>query len=325
MHHHHLDIENEQVIAIQSQIPRWTFTGPLTLATTLVILLAVSQRPLLIAFAAIIGLPFCWRWGLSGAAGATIGTIAAFALQIAYISGAQPYWQLLLTCSFILSFYITALCRDEVDTLFNELGESIDSAEKADDEAKKSKQINFEDEMNALDLKFEEERKIFGCEISRFEQMLKEKNLELLECHAKISNITEKLQSAEGHNEEVLQELFQRRHEYTLLKQSSEITQEELSQLRVNSEEQLAALQAQLENTTKELSAAEFRHAAEIDKIQLLIAKSTPAETASATVAKPEEKTKAKPAIDKERPLKPTKTTAWADKIMSRCADPDKK
>lgn len=84
--------------------------------------------------------------------------------------------------------------------------------------------------------------------------------------------------------------------------------------------EYLKSIENQLQTTTDELIAAEKRHVEEIDALQLLIKNLT---AVDATEAVETEETVQKPkSAAKGRTPKQTKTTNWANAILSRCAEP---
>ncbi len=77
----------------------------------------------------------------------------------------------------------------------------------------------------------------------------------------------------------------------------------------------LTSIEKQLQTTHEELILAEKRHIDEIDALQALIKNLSPQETEEKNVVKPVQKAKSA----KGRTPKQTKTTNWANKILSRC------
>ncbi|MBA2726791.1 MAG: hypothetical protein H0U49_01280 [Parachlamydiaceae bacterium] len=83
--------------------------------------------------------------------------------------------------------------------------------------------------------------------------------------------------------------------------------------------EYLASIEKQLQQTNDELISVEKRHIEEIDALQTLIKNLTPVDMTAADSAPSQ---RSKPTA-KGRSPKQTKTTNWANAILSRCAEPN--
>ncbi len=105
------------------QIPFWIVLGPLVLLATLVTgYLNPSSLPISFLAAALGGLVCSYIWKLRGAISASLGFIL---ISLFTLNSAEWYWTFSLETAVILSFFITALSKQEIDELFLKIHEQI--------------------------------------------------------------------------------------------------------------------------------------------------------------------------------------------------------
>lgn len=308
---------NQEYQIIERQIQRWTQLAPILIIITFLIMFLPAERPWWLAAAALIGTPISWHWRLLGAASAIIMAFIAFAIQLSANNSPQTFWLLGLTCALALSFFINAYCRDEIDTLLEEICPDVTPP---DD----SKLRALEDELAVLTMRQDEALKQIKNEYSlREQQFTDQKNsldAALQASKDQLIVAKEQLLASEERQESLLQELFQRRHDYTLLKQHCEQLQSELSL----SQQELQQCRAKADELLVSCESKESVLQQQLEEVQLRLANVSKQPEPAAVAPQVEEEPPAKPAkpASKSRAPKQTKTTNWANTILSRCSEP---
>lgn len=211
--------------ALENQKGLWTLLGPIILLVTLTILLINPvHQSLLIPLISLAAIPACWKWKMRGLSIA-LGCLAIlFVYQFLKSTPGIIFWELMLTLSAALTYTITAFCSLEVGELFKQ--QQKDSI---------SELQEFQGIHEKMHLAEEQKFKEIGLALAKVElmqQKLNEQTALLQTREEEVSITREKIGNIAAQNENLLRELFQKRHECDKLVRQLETNELEIKDLK---------------------------------------------------------------------------------------------
>lgn len=221
--------------SLEKQAVLCTLLGPFILLITLIILLInpVRQSPI-IPIVSLISFAACWQWKMRGLIGALVCLAGLFVYQFLNSAPAAIFWELLLTASVALTLSITALCSLDVQELFAR--HSLDALETA---SKHQDFVAIKEKLQASieRMQFIEEEKAneISLALAQADELQQKINVQttLLQTHEKEFSATqEKMRNIITQNENLLRELFQKRHECEKLRDQLEGCKLEIKELK---------------------------------------------------------------------------------------------
>lgn len=268
---------------LEEQAGLWTQLGPFIMLVTLAILLINPvHQSLLIPMSSLIAIPVCWKWKVRGLSVALSCLAVVFIYQFLNSKPEIIFWELMLTVSAALTYSITAFCSLEVEELF-----------KKRQQESTSKLQEFLGINEKMQLAEEQKAKEIGLALAKadlLQQKLNEQISLLQACEEGSAATREKMGNIAAQNENLLRELFQKRHECDKLTRLLETCELEIKELK----KEISLLAA---NPPQAIQTASFQEVVEPQSLEPLAAKN-----------------KAKG--------KSSKTNNWANAIMSRWSEP---
>lgn len=220
---------------LEKQAVLWILLGPFILLVTLIILLIspIHQSPL-IPLISLLALPACWKWQIRGLSG-TLACLAAISVY-QFINSAPEiiFWELLLTVSAALTLSITAFCSLEVQELFKQhYLESLEISSRLQDFSGMKEKIQLANEKMQLQEKQKtREIDLALVKADELQQKLEAQSVVLQTCEDKFTSTQEKMGNVVTQNENLLRELFQKRHECDKLMRQLEANALEIKELK---------------------------------------------------------------------------------------------
>jgi hypothetical protein len=349
---------NAEGNSIEKQTVLCTLLGPFILLITLSILLInpVHHFPLT-PLVSLFAIAACWQWQMRGLIGALVCLAAIFVYQFLNSAPEAIFWELLLTVSVALTLSITALCSLDVQELFKQHSlESLETTSKLQDFlAMKEKMQWANDKILQVEMDKANEIRLALAEADELQQKLMAQKVLLQKCEEEFSATQEKMRNIISQNENLLRELFQKRHECDKLNRQleahefNELKEVDLSQkLEAQSvllqaresenaiaQEKIESITIQNENLLREL----FQKRHECDKftnqlesyeqeikalkaeISLLADAGTPQSVEAVITPEATVELRPAPSSSKRAKGKSSKTNNWANAIMSRWSE----
>lgn len=234
---------------IENQIQLWAIVGPFaTLVTLLVSMMKSTPMQTSFAVCLLVGVPLCWRWKLKGLAISTGLLLGSMAYSFMDLEFSAQLWCSGLGASACLSFLITALSFDEVsaltDTLQIESKSRLESLLKLDEKLKVEKESFQKNHQNLLGHVKELEEEVIK---SRERESTSERFAQ---------TVRDELEAVHLRNNELLQEVFTLRQQYSQAEKTYQTTlaeRQQNEQAEKTYQTTLADYQAKIAESDQEL------------------------------------------------------------------------
>lgn len=256
---------NEKNLELQVQI--WALIGPvIALATVITLYFQGASQNVVLGLAILLGMLACWWWKTKGLIGALVGITLLGSYQFLNQPTEEPFWNIGITFAIALTFLVTALSFEEVETIVGgiqtESASRLKSLLKLDEKLERVQSKLQEEKKVLLDIVKEREHAMHHQEkliqLSRDEIVTSHRrNEELLtEIYAiKIAHEKEKENTQlSPASDEMLQENEQLRYELTKAQDHYIVTSEQAKREADKLREELTQLRKQLNSQNDELS-----------------------------------------------------------------------
>ncbi|MEM1283593.1 MAG: hypothetical protein AAGG81_08575, partial [Chlamydiota bacterium] len=192
---------------IEQQIQLWAIAGPfITLLTLLVSMMKPNPMQTSFAISLLVGIPLCWKWKLRGLAISIGLMLGVEAFHFVDQDFSAMLWSAGLCVSGSLSFLTTALSFDEVSALTKNL--QIESKSRLENLLKLDEKLKIEKESYA-----KSHQDFSKTIIDLEEEVVRHKDRAV--ANDRLAQIVrEELASTHSRNDELLQEVFDWRHQH---------------------------------------------------------------------------------------------------------------
>lgn len=193
---------------VELQVQLWALAGPIIAVATLATLLFEgSGHTLYLSWTLLAGIIVSWKWKVRG----LVGALSALALVVGYRYLETPIderlWHLGMAVAIALTFIITALTFEEIESLVGGLQQESSSRLKS--------LLQLDEKLETVQSKLAEEKEQLAARVAEQEEKIA--SYERL-----VSFTREEILSTHAQQEKLLQELFDRRHEVARLKEEIE-------------------------------------------------------------------------------------------------------
>lgn len=273
---------------LETQIGLCTILGPYIMLITLTVLsIAPGQRSLLIPLISLAAIPACWFWKLRGFCGAVICLLLAFVYRFFNAPPEMIFRDLMLTASAGLTYGITAFCSMETAELFELKGKEF--TERLQELLLSNEKMQLLDEQKATEINFA------NAQAGRLQQELQERTDSLHSSELSLAAAQKKIDTITTQNDQLLRELFQKRHECDKFTKQMEVSLLEIQELK----NEIALLSLVPANPVPEVAEVSVE------------------EVGNVGAPSPQRAPKSQPTGK----AKSSKTNTWANAIMSRWSD----
>lgn len=159
---------NEKNLELQVQI--WALIGPvIALATVITLYFHGASQNIVLSFAVLVGTLSCWWWKTKGLIGALVGIILLGAYQFLNQPSSDPLWNVGITFAIALTFLVTALSFEEVETIVEGIQSESSSRLKS--------LLKLDEKLERVQSKLQEEKKSLLTTVKERENELKEQEM----------------------------------------------------------------------------------------------------------------------------------------------------
>lgn len=193
---------------IDFQVQLWALVGPLiALATAATILIKGTPATYYLPWVLLVGVVLSWKWKVRGLIASVVALIVAVAFNYSDIPTDERAWHVGLAVAMAMTFFVTALSFDEIESL-------IVGMEKESSSRLKSL-LQLDEKLESVQSKLIKEKEALSLEVR--EHVLKAESYERL-----IAVTREEILTTHAEQEKLLQELFEARHQLKKIQDKGE-------------------------------------------------------------------------------------------------------
>jgi|GEM_PF-1605370 len=199
-------------VNLEGRLQVWAAIGPLMLVlTSLVCLIKGEHHDWLLISLALVGLPLCWRWKMSGLFGAVTILLLYLVATYSDVAIGNRFWHVGTTMAAALGLVVTTLSFEEVEALIGKL--------RVESESRLKNLWSIDEKFKAAQKAWQEEREDLSQRLQESLQELREKEARIGTFGRVLGVVRQDLDASQRKHERLLTELFEARTQASRLSQ----------------------------------------------------------------------------------------------------------